>query len=140
MNRIDEDAADRERGSSDLMEVVGAVLRLGVYTSLSLVVIGMGVSIFHHPDYWRDPSALHRLLHPSEGPHRVGDVAASVAAFRGQAIVMLGLLVLIATPVIRVAASLRHFRRVRDRAYTIFTSIVLSLLLLSFVLGRAGGG
>lgn len=129
----------REHGR-ELMATVGIVLRAGVFTSLSLVLVGMGISLFHHPDYWRDPDVLRRLLAPSEGPHTLRDVAANVLAFRGQAIVMLGLLVLIATPVVRVAASVRHFRRVRDRDYTIVTSIVLAFLILGFLIGRAGGG
>ncbi|MGE5176856.1 MAG: DUF1634 domain-containing protein [Hyphomicrobiales bacterium] len=129
-----------DRHGDRLMTAVGLVLRAGVLVSFTLVVAGMGVSLFHHPDYWRDPGVLRRLLAPSEGPHTLRDVVENVLAFRGQAIVMLGLLVLIATPVCRVAASVLHFRREGDRDYTLLTSIVLAFLILGFVLGRAGGG
>lgn len=129
-----------ESNARDLMEAVGTVLRAGVIASFALVVIGMGFSILHHPDYWRNAGVLPKLIAPSEGPHSLGDVARNVLALRGQAIVMLGLLILIATPVLRVATSVWHFRRVGDRAYTVITSIVLALLVLSFLIGSAGGG
>ncbi len=48
---------------------------------------------------------------------------------------MAGLLVLMATPVVRVALSLLVFGRQRDRAFVAVTSVVLALLLWSFVLG-----
>jgi len=66
-------------------------------------------------------------------------VGAGLAGLRGQALVMLGLLVLMATPVLRVAVSLVSFLRSRDRAFTLLTSAVLVLLLLSLFLGKAGG-
>jgi uncharacterized membrane protein len=52
---------------------------------------------------------------------------------------MAGLLLLIATPVLRVAVSILAFVYQRDRAFVAITSIVLALLLTSFVLGRGGG-
>ena len=55
---------------------------------------------------------------------------------RGEAIVTLGLLVLIATPVARVAVSVVAFIHHRDRTYALITAAVLCLLLLSLVLGR----
>ena len=48
----------------------------------------------------------------------------------------IGLLVLMATPVVRVAVSAVAFIQHRDRTYALITSAVLCLLLLSLVLGR----
>ncbi|MCA1668231.1 MAG: DUF1634 domain-containing protein [Thermomicrobia bacterium] len=50
----------------------------------------------------------------------------------------LGLLVLIATPVVRVAATLVGFIRAKDPPYIAITAIVLAVLLFSFALGKAG--
>jgi uncharacterized membrane protein len=58
---------------------------------------------------------------------------------RGQAIVMIGLLILIATPVMRVAVSILGFVYERDAPYFLITVLVLTLLILSFVLGRVEG-
>lgn len=50
-------------------------------------------------------------------------------------IVLAGLLVLILTPVARVAVSVIAFHVQRDRAYVLITSLVLALLILSFAMG-----
>jgi uncharacterized membrane protein len=55
---------------------------------------------------------------------------------QGQAIVAMGLLLLIATPVLRVAVSIFAFVYQEDRTYTLITTLVLILLLLSFILGK----
>ena len=56
----------------------------------------------------------------------------------GQAVIVLGLILLIATPVVRVAVSTAAFAQQRDRAYVAITLVVLALLGVSFVLGKAG--
>ncbi len=50
---------------------------------------------------------------------------------------MLGLLLLIATPVMRVALSALLFFRRRDRVFAGITMVVLALLLLSLLLGKS---
>ena len=47
----------------------------------------------------------------------------------------MGLLMLIATPVMRVAVSIFAFIVHRDKVFTAITTLVLLLLFLSFVLG-----
>ena len=59
-------------------------------------------------------------------------------AGRAPAIVQLGLLLLIATPVARVALSLVAFVLQRDRVYVIVTTIVLALLVFSLTGGVPG--
>jgi uncharacterized membrane protein len=59
-----------------------------------------------------------------------------VGSFQGEALVTAGLLLLIATPVIRVGVSIFAFIYQHDRLYTFITATVFCLLLLSFVLGK----
>ena len=54
-----------------------------------------------------------------------------LAALRPQAIAQLGLLVLLATPIVRVLTSLVAFALERDRLYVVLTAIVLGILLAS---------
>jgi hypothetical protein len=54
-------------------------------------------------------------------------------ALRGRGIIQLGLLLLIATPVARVAFSIFGFAEERDRMYVVFTLIVFSILLYSLI-------
>ena len=51
----------------------------------------------------------------------------------GRGIIQLGLLLLIATPVVRVAFSIWGFAEEHDRLYMIFTGIVLVVLLYSLL-------
>jgi uncharacterized membrane protein len=120
---------------------IGRLLRGGVILSLTLVVFGTIVSFVHHPEYLRDPATLDRLTTPgAASPQTVGEVLAGVRAWRGESFVALGLLVLMATPVLRVALSLGGFLYEGDRAYAAITGTVLMLLILSFALGATAGG
>jgi len=128
---------ERARGVELL---ISNLLRIGVGASLLIVVFGTVVSFIHHPDYLTQPPALQRLTTPGAAfPHTLRDVVKGVRDIRGQAIVMVGLMLLIATPVARVAVSILGFVYEHDRRYVIITSIVLALLILSFVLGKAEG-
>ena len=53
--------------------------------------------------------------------------------------IQLGILLLIATPIARVALSLIGFAVERDRKYMLITAIVLAVLLYSLITGGAGG-
>jgi uncharacterized membrane protein len=131
--------ARHERNVHALEAGIAGVLRAGVTASLLLIVGGTVVSFLHHPDYLRSLVALERLTRAGSAPHSIPEVVSGLAAGRGQAIVALGLLVLLATPVIRVALSLALFLRDRDRAFAALTLVVLALLFLSLALGKAGG-
>ncbi|QRN98835.1 DUF1634 domain-containing protein [Archangium violaceum] len=126
------DALARDAGPEVL---ISNLLRAGVVVSLTLVTFGMSLTFFHHRDYFSSAQALQRLTAPERGPHALAEVLADAMNARGQAFVMVGLLVLMATPVLRVALSLLTFGRQRDRAFVTVTSVVLTLLLLSFLLG-----
>jgi uncharacterized membrane protein len=121
------------------MEIlISNLLRAGVVSSLSIVVVGMVLTFFHHPDYVRSTQALERLTEPGAAfPNTVPQVIEGVLDGRGQAVIVVGLLLLVATPVLRVALSLIVFLHQRDRIYVAITSLVLVLLLLSFYLGQA---
>lgn len=60
-----------------------------------------------------------------------GDLGAGLGALRPLAISQLGLIVLIATPIVRVVASLIAFAMERDRLYVALTGVVLAILLAS---------
>jgi uncharacterized membrane protein len=120
--------------------VISTLLRVGVATSLTVVVLGTLLSFVHHPEYVSAPGALTRLTAPGAAfPHTLAQVRAGLHGLYGQAVVILGVLLLIATPVLRVAASIVGFIYQRDRVYVAITSVVLILLLLSFWLGRVEG-
>jgi uncharacterized membrane protein len=119
--------------------LISNVLRVGVITSLTTILLGTVIAFVHHPEYITSPRELLHLTRPSDtGPHTLRDVLTGLADLRGQAIVVLGLLILIATPVVRVAVSILLFLEEGDRTYVAITSTVLALLILSFLIGGVG--
>jgi uncharacterized membrane protein len=119
--------------------LISRLLRAGVVTSLAFVFAGTVLSFVHHPEYLTSPPALRRLTTPGAAPHTLLEVADGLAQLRGQAVILVGLLILVATPVLRVAVSIIGFIYERDWTFVAITSIVLGMLILSFVLGKAAG-
>ena len=129
----DADADERVRRVEIL---ISNLLRAGVLGSLAFIVIGTVLTFVHHPEYFSSPADLSRLVQPGAAfPHSVRDVVGGIRLLRGQAIVAAGLLLLIVTPVLRVAVSIFAFIYQSDRTFTFITAVVLALLLLSFFLG-----
>jgi uncharacterized membrane protein len=127
--------------------VIGWILRVGVTTSALLVVAGVALLfVTGSTGYGGSVGELSGLVSYSQHaggqgapfPTTPGEVAAGVAALRPYALIALGLLVLIATPVVRVAASVLLFFLERDQAYVCITLLVLLILIMSFLLGKAG--
>jgi uncharacterized membrane protein len=117
--------------------IISTLLRTGVLVSFGVILLGTVVSFVHHPGYLTSHDQLQVLAQPGAAfPHSVREVLDGVLAFEGQAIVAVGLLLLIATPVIRVAVSIFAFVYQHDRVFVAITSVVLFFLLLSFVLGK----
>lgn len=120
--------------------VISYLLRIGVVVSLVVVVGGLVLSFVHHPVYVSSRPELHRLTsRDTPFPHTFSGLVGGLRELDGRAITALGLLLLIATPVLRVAVSIPLFVYQRDRTFAIVTAVVLTVLICSFVLGRAGG-
>ena len=124
---------------TNLEPAISNILRIGVATSLLLVVVGTVVTFAHHPHYVSSGRDLARLTRPgADFPHDLASVIRGLQRGEGQAVVVTGLLLLIATPVLRVAISVLTFIIQHDRTYVLITSTVLSLLLASFILVSCG--
>jgi uncharacterized membrane protein len=119
--------------------LISRLLHVGVTISAVLLVVGTVLVFHHHPLYRSSPDDLPTLTSPdSEYPHSIREVLRMSREGRGQGIAMLGLLMLIATPVLRVAVSIVLFAIERDWLFTTITAVVLALLLLAFVIGAGG--
>ena len=119
--------------------LLGTLLRLGVFACIALILIGLTVTLVRHPDYITDSSSLEHLTSPGAAfPHTPSAVISELGQFRGRAIITLGLLVLIATPVVRVATSIVVYVVQRDWAFVVLTTLVLAILILSGFLGKTG--
>jgi uncharacterized membrane protein len=116
-----------------LDQIIGTILRAGVTVSALVVLMG-GVFYliqygFHQPDY--------RVFHGEPADLRsIPGIIRDAFEFNAEGVVQFGILILIATPVVRVISSIIGFALQRDRVYLMVTLIVLALLLFSL----AGGG
>ncbi|HEY7118445.1 MAG TPA: DUF1634 domain-containing protein [Tepidisphaeraceae bacterium] len=132
--------ADGEHKARRVELLISNLLRVGVIVSLFVIVFGTTLSFRHHRDYLSSPRELQHLTHPGTAfPHTFGEVFRGVRAMQGRAIVVLGLMLLIATPVLRVAVSIFAFVYERDLVFVLITGLVLGLLILSSILGRVEG-
>jgi uncharacterized membrane protein len=117
--------------------IIGRVLRIGV--AVSLAFIGVGTVISFAGGYGNRSADVARLVGAGGGfPLSASWLITGLTRLDGQAVIVAGLFLLIATPLVRVAVSIITFTRERDRAYAVISALVLLLLLLSFVLGRTG--
>jgi uncharacterized membrane protein YfcA/uncharacterized membrane protein len=107
-------------------KLIGWILQGGVILSASIILVGLLMLPLR-------PGGLsvNRLL---TFPHTLGQVWAGLLVLRPQAIIGLGLLLLIATPILRVAVSIVAFAIERDLRFVVITALVLVILLLSNVL------
>jgi len=113
--------------------IVGNLLRAGVILSALVVLAGGIVFLVRHG---MEP-ANYRVFRgePSELRH-VRGIFRGIVALHSRAVIQLGLLLLIATPIARVALALFGFAEEKDRMYMTFTGMVLIILLYS-LLGSA---
>jgi uncharacterized membrane protein len=117
--------------------VISHLLRVGVVASMAVIFAGVVIMFVHHPSYLESHADLQRLTKPGAVfPHTPGEVVAGLREGRGQAVVCVGLLLLIATPIMRVAVSVVVFLAQRDYMFVLITSFVLAVLLISFLLGK----
>jgi uncharacterized membrane protein len=114
----------------NIEEIVGNLLRVGVSLSAFVVLIGAAIYLARHG---REP-ANYKVFHGEPSDLRnLSGIVRDAFHLRGRGVIQLGLLLLIATPVARVAFSVWGFAEEHDRLYMIFTGIVLIVLLYSLL-------
>lgn len=106
--------------------IISNALRIGVVISAIVIFIGLlmliitGSSGYPNSTYPTSPAAIIKGL----------------ALLKPYAIILTGLLVLILTPVFRVGVSIITFLQEKDYLYTAITSLVFTILIVSFLLGK----
>ena len=102
--------------------LISDVLRGGVLISAATIILGV-VGFF-----------LERATNmavPTTYPHAFANVLAGVERLDPLAIIVLGLILLLATPVVRVAVSIAAFAVEEDQTYVIITGLVFAILIFS---------
>jgi uncharacterized membrane protein len=113
-----------------LETIIGKLLRAGVLLAAAVVTIGAAAYLVqHHAD------RVNYQAFAAGGPGicTFPGIVRSAAHFESLGIIQFGLLLLIATPVARVALAIAGFALERDRLYTVVSAIVLLILLASLL-------
>ena len=119
---------------TDMQAVLGWVLRIGVIVSFSVVFIGGVLYLYRHgaetlehtkftgiPDFTQSGGIIHGILN-----------------FRGRSVIQLGIILLIATPIMRIIFSAIGFALEKDRMYVGISLLVLLIIIFSSMSGHIG--
>lgn len=113
--------------------VISVVLQTGVLISSAIILFGFILFLTHSHlsnDPYRQFTATNYTF-----PHSLSSIKSSIQAREGIGLIELGVLLLILTPIVRVAASIFLFRRQKELRMTLVTLFVLLVLTSSFILG-----
>ncbi len=122
----------------DVNIYIGKLLRYGVILSCAVTLFGGIVYLIQHkgnlPDYKAIPSGI-----PFDGTadylRELTGIFSAILQFDGAAIIQLGVIILIATPVLRVAFSVLAFFVEKDYLYVGITILVLAIIMANMALG-----
>jgi uncharacterized membrane protein len=112
--------------------IIGNLLRAGVVIAATVTLIGGVIYLAYSGESLPQYHAFHG--EPAE-LRRIQGIWSDAFSGDGLGIMQLGLLLLIATPVARVAFSLFAFAMQRDRLYVVVTLAVLGVLAFSMTQG-----
>jgi uncharacterized membrane protein len=107
---------------------IGNLLRAGVLASALVVFVGAVLYVMQHGPA---PTDYHVFRGEPSDLRTLSGILHSAFALHGRGVIQLGLVLLIFTPVARVAFSIWGFLEEHDRMYVAFTIIVLVVLLYS---------
>ena len=125
-----------ERSKDKNMQVViGWVLRAGVFISMTIVFLGGILYIYRHGHSVANYSEFKGV---PDFVHSASGIINGILTLRGRAIIQAGIILLIATPIIRVLFSAVGFIREKDYLYTAISLFVLFIIIISALSGHAG--
>jgi len=109
-------------------EIIGNLLRTGVLLAAAVVLIGGILFLIHNGS----STTTYRIFRsePSDLRH-VWDIFHQAIALDPRGVIQFGILLLIATPIARVAFTVFAFAYERDWTYVVVTIIVLAILIYS---------
>jgi uncharacterized membrane protein len=110
--------------------VIGNLLRAGVMLAATVVLAGGVLYLMRHSSA---PADYRVFRGEPTDLRQVAGIVHYALALRSRGIIQLGLLLLIATPIARVAFAVFAFAAERDWMYVAFTLMVLGILIYSLM-------
>jgi len=113
-----------------LETLIGILLRAGVLTAAAIVAIS---GVLFLAEHHAERPSYSTFQADADGLRTIRGILRGSMHMQPDAIIQLGLLVLIATPILRVALAAVGFYLESDRLYLGVSLIVLTILLLSLI-------
>jgi uncharacterized membrane protein len=121
------------RPQTDMKEMIGNTLRIGVVTACTIALISGiyylirngGETIPNYTIFHKEPASFTSIKGIFNG----------LTTLSPKEWIQLGVIVLMLTPIIRVALSLIDFARQKDWLYVVITAIVFMVILMNSIVG-----
>lgn len=120
-------------GERDFQQLIGNLLRYGVWISLSIAFLGgivylsnHGTETVNYAQFLENDRSIFQV---------VASVLEGVKIGQGESLIFLGIVMLFLTPVLRVVLSLFSFLLEKDYLYVVITLIVVAIIGMSIFLG-----
>lgn len=110
--------------------IIGRLLQTGVLLAAAVVTAGGALYLVRHHS---DPANYRHFVAAGPAIQTLSGIIQSAAHLNGEGLMQLGLVLLILTPVARVAMAVVGFLLEKDRLYTVVSLIVLVILAFSLI-------
>lgn len=108
--------------------LIGQILRVGVVISAIVIILGLVLLLMTQDSGYSS----------NQFPTTFQAIFQGIVTFKPYAVIMLGIFLLILTPVLRVVVSIYAFAKEADHLYVGITILVLVILIISMVIGYFG--
>ncbi len=120
---------------TDMQLLLGQVLRAGTVISISIVFFGGVLYLYRHGH----SLTTYKVFKGTPGfVQQTTGLWDGVISLKGQAIIQVGILLLVATPILRVIFSAVGFMLEKDYMYVGISLLVLFIIFMSMMSGHAG--
>lgn len=120
---------------ADVQLLIGNVLRYGVVLAIIVVFCGGLIYAYRHGN---ETASYHTFNGEPDFLKNISGILNGILQFKGRAIIQFGILLLIATPIVRILLSIISFFREKDYLYVVITLIVLCIISVSMLSGIGG--
>jgi len=120
---------------TDIQSLLGKVLRAGTVISMSIVLFGGIVYMCRHG---YSVVNYHKFTGIPDFVQYTSRLIPGAISFKGQAIIQIGIILLIFTPIVRVVFSSIGFLLEKDYLYSGISLLVLVIIFASMLSGHAG--
>lgn len=110
--------------NSKLEKHISIAMRIGVIVSAAVMIFGFVLLLITYKDNFAG------FTNPS-----IAETLGGLITLNPYSYMLLGIFLLILTPVLRVVTCIIIFAKEKDRLYTVITLLVLLILIISFIVG-----